>query len=117
MRRIPHKIPQDVHLPLRDIRLLSWQATLEGIARDVQKALLGSDPELADMSLDIWLRYVSGVYTDLPKIVKRSVWAAALEYVTRRTAGRVEPQAMVAARYDVSVKALARAAHAITLAL
>ena len=108
---------EDLQLPLRDIRLLSWQTTLEAIVRDVQKALLGSDPELADMALDIWLRYVSGVYTDLPKIVKRSVWAAALEYVTRRTAGRLEPQAMVAARYDVSVKALARAAHAITLAL
>lgn len=104
-------------LPVRDRRILSWQPTLDAVLDDVEKSLALRDPDLSDMAFDIWLRYVSSAYLELPKIVKRGVWAAALEYVTRRTAGRTTPQAVVAARYEVSVKALAKAAHAITLTL
>lgn len=104
-------------LPLRDRRLLSWQPTLQAILLDVEQALAERDPELREIAYDVWLRYIAVNYTRLPKIIKRSVWAAALEYVVRRTTGRTEPQAVVAGRYDVSVKALSKAAHAITLTL
>lgn len=109
---------QTMTLPLRDEpRLLSWQPTLAATLLSVQDALSRRDPELKDIAYDIWMRYVAHVYTDLPKIVKRSVWEAALEYVARRTAGRTDPQAVIAKRYNVSVSALAKAAHAITLTL
>lgn len=107
----------EIELPTRDSRMLVWNPTFEAILRDVQTALASRDPDLADMAYDSWVRYLMDSFTDLPKIVKRSVWSAALEYVVRRTAGRTEPQAVVAKRYDVSVKALAKAAHAITLVL
>ncbi|PWI57624.1 tetratricopeptide repeat protein [Sulfoacidibacillus thermotolerans] len=106
-----------LQLPVKDERILSWNPTLEAIFRDVQSALATSDADLIEIAYDVWVRYLMNVFTELPKIVKRSVWAAALEYVVRRTAGRTEPQAIVASRYEVSVKALAKAAQAITVTL
>ncbi len=106
-----------VELPSRDKRLLSWHSTLEAILQDVEAELVKTEPDLCDRASDVWLQYISSSYTMLPKIVKRGVWAAALEYVVRRMAGRTEPQAVVAGRYNVSVKALAKAAHAISVTL
>lgn len=104
-------------LPVRDLRLLDWQPTLCGILQDVQREFEQADRDLTDFAYDIWVRYITSVYTELPKIVKRNVWAAALEYVARRTAGRLLPQAVVASRYGISVKALSKAANAITMTL
>ncbi len=109
--------PQTVQLPTKDHRLLSFNVLLEGVFRDVSDSLALHDPELVDIAFDIWLRYVTNAWLDLPRIVKRSVWAAALEYVTRRSSGRTEPQAVVAKRYNVSASALSKAAHAITVML
>ncbi|MCI0182747.1 tetratricopeptide repeat protein [Sulfoacidibacillus ferrooxidans] len=106
-----------IQLPTKAEHMLSWNPTLEAVFRDVQSAFTVRDSDLIDVAYDIWVRYLMNVYSDLPKIVKRSVWSAALEYVVRRTAGRTEPQAIVASRYEVSVKALAKAAQAITVTL
>ncbi len=106
-----------LQLPARDERMFSWNAILEAVYHEVEEALLVRDTDLVDLAYEIWIRYLMNVYTDLPKIVKRRVWSAALEYVVRRTSGRTEPQAIVASRYEVSVKALAKAAQAITMTL
>jgi len=106
-----------VHLPTRDPRILCWDPLYADIGEKVCALLREGDGPLADLAGEIWLRFVLSSYVEPPKIVKRSVWEAALEYVTRRSAGRTEPQAVVAKRYEVSVRALARAAHAITLTL
>ncbi|MCY0901974.1 MAG: tetratricopeptide repeat protein [Firmicutes bacterium] len=108
---------QSVHLPMADPRLLSWHPILGTILGDVQAVFAKEDVAMCDFARGIWLGYVTDVYSDLPKIVKRNVWAAALEYVARRTAGRLVPQAVVASYYDVSVSALSKAAHAISLTL
>lgn len=108
---------ETVHLPVRDLRLLAWHPMFAGILTDVQQILDRVDADLSEFAYDIWLRYVTSVYADQPKIAKRSVWAAALEYVARRTAGRLLPQAVLATRYGISVKALSKAAHAISLTL
>lgn len=104
-------------LPVRDDRIFSWNPTLEAIYQSVKGRLTAQEPELVDLAYGTWLHYLLSVYTDLPKIVKLNVWAAALEYVVRRSAGRTEPQAVLAAVYGVSTKALANAAHLIMLSL
>lgn len=108
---------QDVSIPMQDERLLMWNKLLLSILKDVHQQMAARDQELTHVATELWLRYVQAVYTDLPRIVKRSVWSAALDYVTRRYSGRTEPQAVVAARYEVSVKALSKAAHAIMITL
>ena len=109
--------PQRVTLPSHDHRILSWNPFLEGVFRDVSDSLALHDPEMVDDAFAIWLRYALNAWVDLPRVLKRNVWSAALEYLTRRAVGRTEPQAVVAKRYGVSTSALSRAAHAITIML
>ncbi len=106
-----------LRLPLHDDRLFMWNPTLEAIYQMVKGRLAAQDPELIELAFEVWLRFLQTTYTEPPKIVKRNVWAAALEYVVRRTAGRTEPQAVLARAFEVSTKALANAAHAIMLTL
>ncbi len=102
-------------LPLRDERIFMWNSTLASIYHTVKSRLTVQEPELVDLAFEVWLRFLQTSYSEPPKIVKRAVWAAALEYVVRRSAGRTEPQAVLARSYEVSIKALANAAHAIML--
>ena len=104
-----------LHLPLRDDRLFSWDTTLYAIYQTVKERLTAQEPELIDLVYEIWMRFLQNSFSEPPKIIKRNVWAAALEYVVRRTAGRTEPQAVLSKTYEVSTKALAKAAHAIML--
>ncbi|MCY0877021.1 MAG: DDE transposase family protein [Firmicutes bacterium] len=108
---------ETVELPVRGIHILAWSATFANVIIDVHEEYLKGYHDLFQPATDIWVRYVTSVYIDPPRITKRDVWVAALDYVVRRSVGRSVPQAVLAQHYGVSVKALSKAAHAISLTI
>lgn len=62
---------------------------------------------------DIWYDFIRSTYPDVPKIVKKEIWAAALEFVYCKFTCKEATQQQLAEKYNVSTSSISQKARII----